>query len=161
HLCAQCHIASKYDSPKHSFHKIGNAGAQCVSCHMPSRTYMVIDQRRDHSIRVPRPDLSTKLSTPDACTNCHVDKSPRWAADQIREHCHSLDLGFQASALALAAGREGAPTAETSLVALFGDSSQPAIARASSLAMLGSYPPASLASPVRAATQSDSSLIRR
>src|SRR5262249_9410479 len=83
------------------------------------------------------------------------------AADQIREHYQSPDPGFQSFALALAVGREGAPTAETSLVALVGDSSQPAIARASALAMLGSYPPASLASPVRAATQSDSSLIRR
>ncbi len=64
-VCLQCHLAQKYDSPKHHFHKPGSAGAQCVGCHMPTRTYMVIDDRRDHSIRIPRPDLSVKLGTPE------------------------------------------------------------------------------------------------
>ena len=56
-VCLQCHAASKYDSPQHHFHQTGSAGARCVECHMPSRTYMVIDARRDHSLRIPRPDL--------------------------------------------------------------------------------------------------------
>ena len=44
----------------------------CASCHMPARTYMVVDQRHDHSFRVPRPDLSVKLGTPNACNDCHA-----------------------------------------------------------------------------------------
>ena len=79
-LCARCHDATAFDSPKHHFHKAGEAGAQCVSCHMPTKTYMVIDARRDHSMRVPRPDLSKSLGTPDACTQCHAGKSSEWAA---------------------------------------------------------------------------------
>src|SRR5258708_1442480 len=40
-VCMKCHSAQKYDSQKHHFHKNGSAGAQCVECHMPTRTYMV------------------------------------------------------------------------------------------------------------------------
>jgi predicted CXXCH cytochrome family protein len=57
-VCAQCHLPAKYDGPQHSFHKPGTEAARCVSCHMPQRYYMVVDGRRDHSFRVPRPDLS-------------------------------------------------------------------------------------------------------
>ena len=45
----------------------------CVDCHMPSRDYMVIDGRRDHSFRVPRPDLAEVLGVTDACDACHED----------------------------------------------------------------------------------------
>src|SRR5690606_33015815 len=69
-LCAQCHVPAKYDTPAHHHHPMGSSGAQCVECHMPSRTYMVIDDRRDHSLRVPRPDLSVLLGTPNACNDC-------------------------------------------------------------------------------------------
>ncbi len=34
---------------------------------------MLVDPRRDHSLRVPRPDLSVKLGTPNACTGCHLE----------------------------------------------------------------------------------------
>ncbi len=72
--CTSCHqhAAGKYDVPSHHHHVPGTAGAMCVNCHMPHRTYMDVDQRRDHSLRVPRPDLSVKLGTPNACSGCHV-----------------------------------------------------------------------------------------
>jgi tetratricopeptide (TPR) repeat protein len=79
-LCARCHNASAFDSEKHHFHRAGTKGAQCVECHMPTRTYMVVDPRRDHSIRVPRPDLSLSLGSPNACTQCHADRKADWAA---------------------------------------------------------------------------------
>lgn len=79
-LCARCHKASIFDTEKHHFHKAGTKGAQCVECHMPARTYMVVDPRRDHSIRVPRPDLSETIGSPNACTRCHDDRKPDWAA---------------------------------------------------------------------------------
>lgn len=72
--CTSCHqhSAGKYDVPSHHHHQPGTAGAMCVDCHMPERTYMDVDPRRDHSLRVPRPDLSVKLGTPNACSGCHV-----------------------------------------------------------------------------------------
>ncbi len=79
-LCTSCHqhSAGKYDSPSHHHHQPGSSGSQCVACHMPVRTYMAVDARRDHSLRVPRPDLSVRLKTPNACTTCHLesDKLP-------------------------------------------------------------------------------------
>lgn len=76
--CTSCHqhSAGKYDTPAHHKHKPGGAGASCVDCHMPSKTYMEVDIRRDHSLRVPRPDQSVALATPNACTSCHIDAKP-------------------------------------------------------------------------------------
>ena len=46
--------------------------AWAVTCRR--RTFMVVDPRRDHSLRVPRPDLSVKLGVPNACNGCHADR---------------------------------------------------------------------------------------
>ncbi|HVH02322.1 MAG TPA: cytochrome c3 family protein [Amaricoccus sp.] len=92
-VCGQCHSPAgnpgfpslrhaAYDSPAHHFHPPGSAGAQCPACHMPERTYMGIDTRRDHGFRVPRPDLAA-TGAPDACTDCHADRTAAWAADEI------------------------------------------------------------------------------
>jgi len=82
-LCFRCHLPQKYNVSGHHFHKPDSSGASCRDCHMPERTYMVVDPRRDHSIRIPRPDLSDKLGTPNACIQCHKDKSNRWATDYV------------------------------------------------------------------------------
>ena len=78
--CLQCHAEEKYQTPAHHFHKAESAGANCAECHMPTTTYMSVDPRHDHSIRVPRPDLSVRDGTPNACSQCHAAKSPAWAA---------------------------------------------------------------------------------
>ncbi len=82
-LCAQCHMPARFDVTEHHHHAPAGAGAQCVNCHMPTKTYMVVDARRDHSIRVPRPDLSVAIGTPNACTQCHTDRSAAWAASAV------------------------------------------------------------------------------
>jgi tetratricopeptide (TPR) repeat protein len=75
--CTSCHQhpAGKYDVPAHHRHAVGTEGAKCVNCHMPGRTYMDVDFRRDHSFRVPRPDMSVRWGTPNACSSCHVNDS--------------------------------------------------------------------------------------
>ncbi len=160
-LCAQCHSARKYDSPAHHFHKVGSAGARCVECHMPTRTYMVVDARRDHSIRIPRPDLSVKLGVPNACTGCHSDKSAQWAADSVTKWYGHARVGFQQFAETLNAGSAGAPGARQSLERLVGDAEQPAIARATALSMLAAYSPNRSDEAIRAGVSDDSSLVRR
>lgn len=84
-LCGQCHLPAKYDTPTHHHHPVGSRGALCVECHMPERTYMMVDPRRDHSIRRPRPDLTIKTGAPNACNNCHTKphETPQWAAEKI------------------------------------------------------------------------------
>ena len=81
-LCMQCHVKT-YDGPSHTFHPVGSAGAECKNCHMPGKVYMGNDFRYDHTFRVPRPDLSLKYGTPNACNNCHNNKSAQWAADAV------------------------------------------------------------------------------
>ena len=83
-LCMQCHTPN-YNEPSHHFHGVGSNGAQCINCHMPGKTYMGNDFRRDHSFRVPRPDQTVAYGVPNSCTGCHDDKSAQWAADVIVE----------------------------------------------------------------------------
>jgi len=81
--CTQCHLTTKYDVPTHTFHPKGTPSASCVNCHMPGKVFMGNDLRHDHGFRVPRPDLSVKYGTPNACSNCHKDKSEKVLADAI------------------------------------------------------------------------------
>lgn len=81
--CTLCHIPTKYDVPIHTFHKKGTPATACKNCHMPGKLYMGNDMRHDHSFRVPRPDLSVKYGTPNACSNCHKDKSEKVLANAV------------------------------------------------------------------------------
>ncbi|WP_159022432.1 tetratricopeptide repeat protein [Formosa sp. L2A11] len=81
-LCLQCHAPS-YDEPSHHFHEKATEGSKCINCHMTGALYMGNDFRRDHSFRLPRPDQSVEYGTPNACTQCHQDKSDEWAAKQV------------------------------------------------------------------------------
>jgi predicted CXXCH cytochrome family protein len=80
-VCAQCHLPTRFAVTEHAAHTVEQAG--CVDCHMTSRTYMVVDDRRDHSFRVPRPDLTESTGTPNACATCHADLDPSAAAAAI------------------------------------------------------------------------------
>src|SRR5262249_20419326 len=74
-LCAQCHLPAKFDTVEHTHHQAASAGSACAACHMPAKTYMGIDQRRDHSFRIPRPDLTVSIGVPNTCNQCHSDRS--------------------------------------------------------------------------------------
>lgn len=84
-VCAQCHRPERYDTPEHHHHPVASSGAACANCHMPETTYMVVDPRRDHSLRIPRPDLSVVMGTPNACNQCHREQSPEWALQALRD----------------------------------------------------------------------------
>jgi predicted CXXCH cytochrome family protein len=160
-VCLQCHSPQKYDSLKHHFHKVGAAGARSVECHMPTGTYMVVDMRRDHSIRIPRPDQILKLGTPNACNQCHFDKSAQWASDALSKwYVHQPD-GFKRFAEALHAGEESGPGAQHTLDGLAVDSSQLAIARATAWSLLAGYAPAPADSSSDSRIVDDSALVRR
>ena len=141
-VCAQCHLPSKYDTPAHHHHQTGSKGAACAACHMPTTTYMVVDPRHDHSMRIPRPDLSVKLGTPNACTNCHADRKAQWAADAVQKWYGHTPGGYQAFGEAFAAALRQAPDARSQLMKIAGDATQPAIVRASALERLASDPDA-------------------
>jgi len=149
-LCMQCHQSAgnerfpslkkaDYDTSAHHHHPAGSAGAQCVNCHIPAKNYMVIDPRPDHSFRIPRPDLSVKLGTPNACNGCHDKKKPQWAADAVarwygagrRQETHYGET--------FADARAGRTNALSGLDRLASDRSVPAIVRATSLELARAY----------------------
>ena len=84
-VCSQCHMPDKYQSTDHHKHKVDGEGASCISCHMPKITIMVVDPRSDHSLRIPRPDISVKTGATNACNNCHTDKTNEWSLDHFRK----------------------------------------------------------------------------
>lgn len=141
-LCLQCHeakanpafpiAAGAYDTPQHTHHAAGSPGAQCTACHMPAKNYMIVQPRPDHSLRIPRPDLSVKLGTPNACNQCHADRSAQWAADTVTRWFGTPKRPPHYGEV-FAAARRGAPEAAPSLTALVADAGQPAIVRATAL----------------------------
>jgi tetratricopeptide (TPR) repeat protein len=135
-ICLGCHRADLYAVPDHHHHKWKSVGSSCVACHMLARTYMGVDVRHDHSFRVPRPDLTVAIGTPNTCTDCHADQSAEWSAEAAErwygaERFEKLHYGQ-----ILQAGREGAPGASRALAELVGEPTAPAIVRATALRLL-------------------------
>jgi len=174
-LCLQCHRADVYDTKDHHFHKqkgekgdpvrlsdgtifeVGS-GAQCEQCHMPGRYYMGIDYRPDHSIRVPRPDLSITDKTPNACTRCHADKTIQWSVDYMTKWYGQTRKPHYGSTMA--AARERKPDTVDILVKTADDILLPVIVRATAVSMLISYPEEKSLHALERALADDESLIR-
>ncbi|MBT8049245.1 MAG: tetratricopeptide repeat protein [Xanthomonadales bacterium] len=138
-LCAQCHSASVFDRPEHHHHAADNAGSACVNCHMPAKTYMVVDDRRDHSFRIPEPRLTLALGVPNSCNQCHQDQDAQWAADALASWGVSRDVRAGHAAI-LNAAWSGQPGALPGLLALANQPAQPAMLRASAILAAQNYP---------------------
>jgi predicted CXXCH cytochrome family protein len=136
-VCTQCHEAAKFEARTHHLHEPAAKAGQCVTCHMPIVTYMVVDPRHDHSFRVPRPDLAASLGTPDVCISCHTDKPAGWAAAELRKHLGRAPSGFQTFAAAFHDADRGAPASGSLLARIANDPAQPPIVRASAIARAG------------------------
>jgi predicted CXXCH cytochrome family protein len=160
-VCLQCHAADRYRTRAHHHHAEGSAGAGCVACHMPARTYMVVDVRHDHGFRIPRPDRTLSLGTPNTCNGCHADRSAAWAAARVRAWYGEPKPGFQGFAEALHAGDLGAPGARGQLLQLAADVAQPGIARASAIARLDRIPDAATRRALGALLGDADPLVRR
>ncbi len=124
-VCAQCHAPAKYDAATHHFHRAGGRGAECAGCHMPSTRYMIVDPRHDHGLTVPRPDRSVAFGVPNACTRCHTDRKPDWAAAQVRTWYGRDPAGYQRFAEAFHAAETGAGVAAQQLAAIARDRLNP------------------------------------
>lgn len=139
-VCLQCHEGKRFAAASHHHHPEASGGARCVACHMPTKTYMIVDPRHDHAFRIPRPDESVRFGTSNACTDCHTDKDAAWAAAAVERWYGPTRKGFQTWTNAFAAHASGAPEAARLLLALAKDASAPAIARATAYENLGAYP---------------------
>jgi tetratricopeptide (TPR) repeat protein len=153
-LCTQCHRPEEYDTFQHHFHKYANEkgepvknkfgeivpvgeGALCKTCHMPGNYYMGIDFRRDHSFRIPRPDISIKYNVPNACNDCHSDKSNQWSEDWIKKYYGERKKITYASVIA--DGYLQKENADTSLIRLIKNDLYPEMVRVTAISYLSAY----------------------
>ncbi len=159
-VCAQCHLSETFAATRHTGHAQGGGQPDCIGCHMPARTYMVVDKRHDHGFRVPRPDLSVSLGAPNACNDCHRDKQPAWAAAAIERWHGPVRKGAQDYAGAFHAARNDEPQARALLLQVANDASTPAIARATSLMMLQNRPSAQVSAAMLAGLSDADPMVR-
>lgn len=160
-VCLQCHQTERYQATAHHHHEPESAGSDCLECHMPGRYYMGVDFRRDHSMRIPRPDLAVSLDVPDACTGCHDDRNPAWAAGKVREWFGTARTEVKHYALILRDGDIGAAGARQQLLALARDETQPGIVRASALERLDRIPGPEAMAMLTTLLQDPDPLVRR
>jgi len=142
-VCAQCHLPSTFDTPAHHNHPAGSIGARCADCHMPAQTYMVVDRRRDHSMRIPRPHLTAEIGVPNACAGCHSGESVGWAVATVERWYGAPDAADDErmqAARAIHAARQGTPGTAVGLAAIADDDLEPGITRATALSMASSDP---------------------
>ena len=157
-LCTQCHLPESYNTPTHHFHKDNSEGTKCINCHMTGKYYMGNDFRRDHSFRVPRPDLSLKYDTPNACTQCHNDKDNEWAWEQFKNYYGQPD--YKHFSELLAPGLTRKPNALEGLLELATDTIYPEIARASAIKTMSNYLDTSSIDKMISFLNDDSPLVR-
>ena len=164
-LCGQCHRSDVYDSYDHHFHQEvyqgePSDGALCVKCHMVEQTFMVIDWRADHSLRVPRPDLSAEIGTPNACTQsgCHDDRPLSWSVEAYQRWYGQARKPHYGQIFA--AARNGEPGARDELIKIAGDPLYPNIARATALSLLVQYPDEEATEAFNLALMDEDALIR-
>ena len=164
-VCLQCHLDETYDSYDHHFHQQvvdgePSDGALCVKCHMPEQPFMVIDYRADHSLRVPRPDLSLELGVPNACNSsgCHDDQTVEWSVEHFTTwYGTSRKPHF---GTIFAAARKGDPDAGDDLHAIVESTLYPVIVRATALHALQGYPGDRTNAAMRRALADEESLLR-
>ena len=171
-VCTQCHTETKperftdfdpsgnFDTPAHTHHAAGSDGALCANCHMPKRTYMKVDPRRDHSFVIPRPDLSIAYGTPNACTTCHATEKNEWAAETMDEWYGTGWRERPTIAHAFAGAAQNDPAAIEALRALVADSQQAGIVKGSALAEMGRLGGDAVVADVRTAAGNADPLVR-
>ncbi|MEW6302386.1 MAG: C cytochrome precursor [Verrucomicrobiota bacterium] len=82
--CLQCHEDIGRDIGAHTHHRVDSAGSNCYNCHMPYTTYGLLKAMRSHTVSSPTVQSSVDTGRPNACNQCHLDKTMEWSA----EHMH-------------------------------------------------------------------------
>lgn len=164
--CTQCHSTAEYDSDAHHKHEKFKQGNQCVDCHMPATTYMQVDPRRDHSFKIPRPDLTLSTGAPNACNRCHTDEDANWSVEQLKtwqpahpKNSQSDDLNQQVASVFHQVDN-GALTDSKKLAQIAQNASYPDIVRASALERMENFADSSAADAIAQAVQ-DSEPLKR
>ncbi|MBP17497.1 MAG: hypothetical protein CMQ21_03525 [Gammaproteobacteria bacterium] len=135
-LCGQCHQPLTYDRPQHHFHKPASSGAECIECHMPATTYMLVDDRRDHRFGIPEPVTN---ESPNACIKCHKERTNEWAVTALNQWLKRPRASDSYSVVNSLA-RQGDPASTRLLIDTIADSAVPPIEKATLLMHLSEFP---------------------
>ena len=96
------------DLVAHTHHAADSPGSRCIDCHMSDVNWRLITRRRDHTFQPPVPEMTSRFGAPNACTTCHEDKSPEWAASIMDRWYGNGDRRRAVVAMADALYRAGA-----------------------------------------------------
>ena len=134
-LCTQCHANTR----PHSHHAADSPGTRCIDCHMSDVNWRLITRRRDHTFQSPVPEMTARFGVPNACTTCHEDKAPEWAASVMDRWYGDRDRRARTVAMADAMYRAGAgdPAVLPEIAPLVTDRSHGAPIRASAAEFAG------------------------
>ena len=162
-LCTQCHSSPKpsafakatadkqapspgpaasFDGAglsKHTFHAPQSEGSRCINCHMSDVNWRLLIRKRDHTFQAPVPENTARFGIPNACTTCHDEKSPEWAAKQMNEWWGDAERREKSVTLADTMYRAGSGDVSTlpGLARLAVDRSQGMLVRASAAEYIG------------------------
>ena len=143
-ICTRCHEEIGKDAAAHSRHKEASAGSSCVECHMPRNVVSIKAKIRNHGISLPAPENTERHGIPNACNDCHEDRTPGWAAATLDSwfpgsRARRQKLLDRADVFSRAkAGND--PEVVAQLVALAANESEPPLIRANAVGHLGSFP---------------------
>jgi predicted CXXCH cytochrome family protein len=118
--CLQCHDMQEEISA-HTHHPAASSGSRCMNCHMSYSVYGLLKIARSHFIESPNAKTTHETGRPNACTQCHLDKSLGWAA-------RSLSAWYGQPAVELSDDEQRISATVLSL--LTGDAGQRAVAAA-------------------------------
>lgn len=155
-ICSTCHLPDRFATTEHHKHQVNDVA--CVDCHMPARTYMGVDDRRDHSFRIPRPDLTVATGSPNACQSCHSEQDAEWSSDAI-EQWYGADRPPHI-ATAIHAAQTGAVRANADLATAIVDERNSGISRGTALSLLRGPYSQEVAEVIRAALESPDPFVR-
>ena len=85
--CLQCHQNFENDRTlaAHTHHAAGSSGSECYNCHMPYTTYGLLKAIRSHQIDSPTVAASLETGRPNACNQCHLDKTLAWTSRYLSD----------------------------------------------------------------------------
>jgi hypothetical protein len=142
-ICTRCHEGLARDVSAHTRHDVQSAGSSCVECHMPRSVVSIKAKIRDHGISLPAPENTERHGIPNACNECHQDRTPAWAAATIDawfpgSRARRQKLLDRADIFSQARGND--PEVVPRLVALAANESEPPLIRANAVGYLGQFP---------------------
>jgi predicted CXXCH cytochrome family protein len=136
--CMNCHAG--LDKTSHTNHPPSSAGSSCVGCHMPKTVSGVKDRMRDHTMIAPVPENTIDYAIPNACNECHTDRSSQWAVEKMESWYPARSAKPRLRALAFSLAKRGDPKAVAPLLRLVSDTAENPIVRASAAGFLAAFP---------------------